>query len=386
MKLTLRLSTLVLLLALASALTWLLGRPSREDLRPASYPGQSAAVVASPLPDGPLSQDESENIEIYRRVSPGVVNITTTTLGFDFFFSAVPQQGSGSGSVIDAQGHILTNYHVIEEARRLEVTLLTEERKFEAKVIGADPPNDLAIIKIDPADAPLTVVPLGTSADLRVGQKALAIGNPFGLQGTLTVGVISSLQRSIQDQRGRLIDDVIQTDAAINPGNSGGPLLNARGELIGINTQIFSTSGGSIGIGFAVPVDTARRIVPDLISTGRVRRPFARLEGYGITPRLARVLDLPVTQGVLVARTAKGDSFSEAGIRGGRRTYRVGNRRLILGGDIIVEADGQTVDSIARLRRIVGKRRPGEAIDLRIYRDGQPMTLAVPLLERPRYL
>ena len=386
MKLTLRLSTLVLLLALASALTWLLARPSREDPRPAFYPGQSAGVVAAPLPDGPLSQDESENIEIYRRVSPGVVNITSTTLGFDFFFSAVPQQGSGSGSIIDAQGHILTNYHVIEEARLLEVTLLTEERKFEAKVIGADPPNDLAIIKIDPANAPLTVIPLGDSADLRVGQKALAIGNPFGLQGTLTVGVISSLQRSIQDPRGRLIDDVIQTDAAINPGNSGGPLLNARGEMIGINTQIFSTSGGSIGIGFAVPVDTARRIIPDLISTGRVRRPFARLEGYRITPRLARILDLPVTQGVLVARTASGDSFSEAGVRGGKRTYRVGNRRLLLGGDIIVEADGQTVDSIARLRLIVGKRRPGETIDLKIYRGGQALTIAMRLLERPRYL
>ncbi len=386
MKLTLRLSTLVLLLALASALTWLLGRPSRDDLQPASYPGQSASVVAAPLPDGPLSQDESENIEIYRRVSPGVVNITSTTLGFDFFFSAFPQQGSGSGTVIDAQGHILTNYHVIKEARLLEVTLLTEERKFEAQVIGADPPNDLAIIKIDPTDAPLTVVPLGASADLRVGQKALAIGNPFGLQGTLTVGVISSLQRSIQDQRGRLIDDVIQTDAAINPGNSGGPLLNARGEMIGINTQIFSTSGGSIGIGFAVPVDTARRIIPDLISTGRVRRPFARLEGYRITPRLARVLELPVTQGVLVARTASGDSFSKAGVRGGRQTYRVGNRRLLLGGDIIVEADGQAVDSIPRLKRIVDKRRPGEAIDLRIYRDGRPVTIAMTLLERPRYL
>ena len=385
MKLTLGLPTLVFLLALASTLTWLLGRSLQEDLPPAFQPGQSAGVVAAPLPAGPLSQDESENIEIYRRVSPGVVNITTTTLGFDFFFSAVPQRGSGSGTIIDARGHILTNHHVIEEARLLEVTLLTEERKFEAKVIGADPPNDLAIIKIDPANAPLTVVPLGTSTDLRVGQKALAIGNPFGLQGTLTVGVISSLQRSIQDQSGRLIDDVIQTDAAINPGNSGGPLLNARGELIGINTQIFSTSGGSIGIGFAVPVDTARRIVPDLISTGRVQRPFARLEGYRITPRLARILDLPVTRGVLVARTASGDSFSEAGVRGGRRTYRVGNRRLLLGGDIIVEADGQTVDSIARLRRIIGKRRPGEAIDLQIYRDGQPMTITVPLLERPRY-
>ena len=277
MKLTLRLPTLVFLLALASAVTWGLGRLTPVNLPPSSHPGQSAGVVAAPLPPAAPSQDESENIEIYRRVSPGVVNITSTTLSFDFFFSAVPKQGSGSGSIIDAQGHILTNYHVIEEARLLEVTLLTEERKFEAKVVGIDPTNDLAIIKIDPANAPLAMVPLGSSAHLRVGQKALAIGNPFGLQGTLTVGVISSLQRSIQDRSGRLIDDVIQTDAAINPGNSGGPLLNARGELIGINTQIFSTSGGSIGIGFAVPVDTARRIYsrPDLNrpSTAPVRAP-----------------------------------------------------------------------------------------------------------------
>ena len=386
MKLTLRLPTLVFLLALASAVTWGLGRLTPVNLPPSSHPGQSAGVVAAPLPPAAPSQDESENIEIYRRVSPGVVNITSTTLSFDFFFSAVPKQGSGSGSIIDAQGHILTNYHVIEEARLLEVTLLTEERKFEAKVVGIDPTNDLAIITIDPANAPLAMVPLGSSAHLRVGQKALAIGNPFGLQGTLTVGVISSLQRSIQDRSGRLIDDVIQTDAAINPGNSGGPLLNARGELIGINTQIFSTSGGSIGIGFAVPVDTARRIIPDLISTGRVRRPFARLEGYQINPRLAQMLDLPVAQGILVARTTKGDSFSEAGIRGGRRTYRVGNRRLILGGDIIVEADGQTVDSIARLKRIVDNRRPGEAIELKIYRNGRPKTIAVTLLERTRHL
>ena len=386
MKLTLRLPTLVFLLALASAVTWGLGRLTRVNLPPSSHPGQSAGVMAAPLPPAAPSQDESENIEIYRRVSPGVVNITSTTLSFDFFFSAIPQQGSGSGSIIDAQGHILTNYHVIEEARQLEVTLLTEERKFEAKVVGIDPTNDLAVIKVDPANASLTRVPLGSSAHLRVGQKALAIGNPFGLQGTLTVGVISSLQRSIQDRSGRLIDDVIQTDAAINPGNSGGPLLNAQGELIGINTQIFSTSGGSIGIGFAVPVDTARRIIPDLISTGRVRRPFARLEGYRITPRLAQMLDLPVAQGILVARTTKGDSFSKAGIRGGRRTYRVGNRRLILGGDIIVEADSQTVDSIARLKRIVDNRRPGEAIELKIYRNGRPMTIAVTLLERPRYL
>lgn len=208
MKLTLRLPTLVFLLALASAVTWGLGRLTPVNLPPSSHPGQSAGVVAAPLPPAAPSQDESENIEIYRRVSPGVVNITSTTLSFDFFFSAVPKQGSGSGSIIDAQGHILTNYHVIEEARLLEVTLLTEERKFEAKVVGIDPTNDLAIIKIDPANAPLAVVPLGSSAQLRVGQKALAIGNPFGLQGTLTAGVdhtqTGSLEWSLDGRSPRL--------------------------------------------------------------------------------------------------------------------------------------------------------------------------------------
>ena len=358
MKLTLRLPTLLLLLAVASALTWALGRLREPGPPPPSYLTQISGTVAAPSPPVAPGKDESETIEIYQEVSPGVVNITSTTLSFDFFFNAIPEQGSGSGSIIDAQGHILTNYHVIENSRHLEVALLSDDRKFEAQVVGIDPTNDLAVIKIDPADAPLTVVRLGSSSDLKVGQKALAIGNPFGLQGTLTVGVISSLSRSIRDRDGSLIDEVIQTDAAINPGNSGGPLLNAQGEMIGINTQIFSTSGGSIGIGFAVPVDTAKRIIPDLISTGRVRRPFARLKGYTITPRLARVLDLPVEQGVLVARTTDGDSFSEAGVRGGRRTYRVGNRLVILGGDIIVEADGQPIESTARLNRIVDKSVP----------------------------
>ncbi len=385
MKLTLRLPTLLLLLAVASAFTWALGRLRQPGPPPSSYLRQTSGAVVTPPPSAAPSQDESENIDIYQRVSPGVVNITSTTLSFDFFFNAIPEQGSGSGSIIDAQGHILTNYHVIEEARLLEVTLLADKRKFKAKVIGVDRSNDLAVIKIDPSDAPLTVVRLGSSSDLKVGQKALAIGNPFGLQGTLTVGVISSLRRSIRARNDRLIDDVIQTDAAINPGNSGGPLLNARGELIGINTQIFSTSGGSIGIGFAVPVDTAKRIIPDLISTGRVRRPFARLQGYQITPRLAQMLELPVEQGILVGRTTNRDSFSKAGIRGGRRTYRIGNRLIILGGDIIVEADGQTVDSFARLNRIVDKRRPGDVIDLKIYRNGRPMAISVTLLERPRF-
>lgn len=383
MKLTIRLPTLLLLLALACAATWLANRllyplpplspHFREPIE--AFESESPFIATTP--------DESENIEIYKRVSPAVVNITSTTLSFDFFFNPIPEQGSGSGSIIDDQGHILTNYHVIQEARLLEVTLLDDKRPVTAKVIGVDPSNDLAVIKIDPSNHPLTVVKLGSSSNLRVGQKALAIGNPFGLEGTLTVGTISSLGRSIRAKNGRLIDDVIQTDAAINPGNSGGPLLNSVGELIGINSQIFSTSGGNIGIGFAVPVDTAKRIIPDLISEGRVRRAYARLKGYQITPRLSQVLDLPVDQGVLVARTTDGDSFSEAGIRGGQKTYRVGNSLMILGGDIILEADGQPVDSVERLNRIIDNRRPGDIIDMKIHREGHTISIRVTLVEPP---
>jgi S1-C subfamily serine protease len=212
----------------------------------------------------------------------------------------------------------------------------------------------------------------------------LAIGNPFGLEGTLTTGVISSLRRSIRAENGKLIDDVIQTDAAINPGNSGGPLLNSQGELIGINSQIFSTSGGNIGIGFAVPVNTAKTIIPDLISEGRVRRAYARLSGYELTPDLAQALDLPVDHGILVARTQSDDSFAQAGIRGGRQTYLVGNSLMILGGDIIAEADGQSIRSMAELDRVIDRKRPGDVVNLKVYRQGREMAVRVALIERTR--
>jgi putative serine protease PepD len=368
---------------MASLASWTASRLLPRSPASPSYFTEGPSAAAADKPYIPADDDEANNIEIYKRVSPAVVNITSTTVDFDFFFNAMPKQGSGSGSIIDAEGHILTNYHVIEEARTLEVTL-SDKHKLKAKPVGIDPSNDLAVIQIETSrKSPLEFVQMGSSSNLQVGQKVLAIGNPFGLEGTLTTGVISSLRRSIRAENGKLIDDVIQTDAAINPGNSGGPLLNSRGELIGINSQIFSMSGGNIGIGFAVPVNTAKRIIPDLISEGRVRRPYVRLYGYEITPELAEALDLPVDHGFLIARVQPDDSFGQAGIRGGRQAYLVGNSMMILGGDILAEVDGQSIDSKPQLDRIIDNKKPGEAVTVKIYRQNRPMTLKVALIERP---
>jgi S1-C subfamily serine protease len=383
MAIRVRLHTLISIVILALIAGWAASRLAQRFRTAPPYFTEGPSAAAADRPYVPATQDETNSIEIYQRVSPAVVNITSTTIDFDYFFNAMPKQGSGSGAIIDPQGHILTNFHVVQNARVLEVNL-SDKRKFRANVTGADPSNDLAVIKIEPAGKPLSIVHLGSSSNLQVGQKVLAIGNPFGLEGTLTTGVISSLRRSIRAENGKLIDDVIQTDAAINPGNSGGPLLNSHGELIGINTQIFSTSGGNIGIGFAVPVNTAKSIIPDLISEGRVRRAYARLSGYELTPELAKVLDLPVDHGILVARMQQADSFAQAGIRGGRQTYLVGNSLMILGGDIIFEVDGQPIESMAELDRAVDKKRPGDELTLKIYRQGREMTVRVPLIERTR--
>jgi len=384
MRLTLQVRTFLLILFLVGLASWTASRLLSRLPRSSSYFTEGRSAAAADKPYVPVDEDEANNIEIYRRVSPAVVNITSTTVDFDFFFNAMPKQGSGSGSIIDAAGHILTNYHVIEGARTLEVTS-ADKHTFKAKPIGIDPYNDLAVIKIDPPGKQgLPFVQMGSSSNLQVGQKVLAIGNPFGqLEGTLTTGVISSLRRSIRAENGKVIDDVIQTDAAINPGNSGGPLLNSHGELIGINSQILSTSGGNIGIGFAVPVNTAKRIIPDLISEGRVKRPYVRLYGYEITKDLAEALDLPVDHGFLIARVQADDSFGEAGIRGGRQAYLVGNSMMILGGDILAEVDGQPISSKTQLDRIIDNKKPGDVVTVKIYRQNRPMTLRVPLIERP---
>ncbi len=343
-----------------------------------------SAIAAAPGGQPALSSDEEVNVRVYNKISPGVVNITNTVVEYDFFLSPVAKQGTGSGSVLDTNGNILTNYHVIESAQTLEVAL-PDHSKYRAKVVGVDKQNDLAVIRL--VDAPkehLHPVPLGESSTLKVGQKVLAIGNPFRLQNTLTVGIISSLGRTIQTEGGDLVENVIQTDAAINPGNSGGPLLNTAGEMIGINTSIFTTSGGNIGIGFAIPADTVRRVVKDLISEGRVLRPWLGVDGYSITDDLAGALDLPVKSGILVARVFRGGSAEGAGIRGASEVALLYNERVLIGGDIITAVDNKSVTSMEELRLALENKRPGDTVTLTIYRGRSKMQKPTLLLESPR--
>lgn len=340
-------------------------------------PGAPLSAVAPPAP---LSVEETNNIAVYERVSPSVVNITTVEVAYDFFFSPVEETGTGSGAVLDRQGHILTNHHVVQGADHIQVTL-ADQSQHAARVVGADAVNDLAVLRIDaPADQ-LSPIPLGTSAGLRVGQKVYAIGNPFGLSHTLTIGIISSLGRSIRSRAGYLIDGVIQTDAAINPGNSGGPLLDSAGRMVGVNTSIFTTSGGSIGIGFAVPVDTVRQVATDLIRHGRVRRPWIGIRGQDVGARLARRLDLPDRSGVLVAFVEPGSSAAQAGVRGGDRRVLAGNVRVVIGGDYILAVDDRPVTTMSELTGALINRRPGERVNLRLVRHGREMDLPMTLVE-----
>jgi S1-C subfamily serine protease len=335
--------------------------------------------------DGGYSDDEIENIRVYEQRNRGVVNITTETVTYNWFLEPVPQEGStGSGSIIDSRGYVLTNYHVVEEAFKVFVTLADGEQ-IEGEVIGTDPENDLAVVKFDPGDRELVTIPMATSGDLRVGQKVIAIGNPFGLDRTLTTGVVSGLGRAIRASNNLVIRDMIQTDASINRGNSGGPLLDADGNMIGINTVIFSPSGGSIGIGFAVPVDTARRVVPDLIEFGRVRRGWIEIVPRQLFPRLVQYADLSVDQGVLVSEVVEGGNAAEAGLRGGDRTeaVRYGSTIIYLGGDIIVGVDGTPVRSLENLYEALEDNRPGEEVTVEYIRRGRRRETSVVLSERP---
>lgn len=369
-------------LALAALLGGLSGWmlwPRQEPPRPPVSPPRPAVVTAA-LPETAPSSDEQNNIAIYKAVSPAVVNITSTTIQYDFFFNVFPVQGSGSGFLIDGQGNILTNYHVVSGARSIEVTLADRSR-HPAQLIGRDRWSDLAVIKIsDRKDLPY--VKLGNSSNLQVGQKVLAIGNPFGFQGTLTTGVISALGRDIRDEQNRVLEDLIQTDAAINPGNSGGPLLNARGEVIGINTAIFGP-GGSVGIGFAIPIGTVENILADLLREGRVRHAYLGVFGRDVTPEIAQLLGLPASQGMLVFQVTRGGPADRAGLRAGRELVLIGNEQFVLGGDLIVELDGNPVTSSQDLTQYVLKKKPGESVRVTLYRGRNRMTLEVQLGERP---
>jgi S1-C subfamily serine protease len=330
-----------------------------------------------------LTEDEVNNIELYQRLSPGVVNITSTVLERDFYYNDVPRQGAGSGSIIDKRGYILTNHHVIEDARKLEVTL-SSGKKYTAKFIGSDPDSDLAVLKINAPAGELTVVPMGSSHNLRVGQKVLAIGNPFGLGQTMTRGIISSIGRTIRAKSGVLVEDIVQTDASINPGNSGGPLIDSSGNLIGITSAIFSPTGASVGIGFAIPVDTARRVLQDLIEKGQYLYPWAGVTLMTITPGLTEALDLSVERGALVLEVTPGSPADKAGMHGGKRRVQVGNHIMQVGGDVIVRMDAEAVTDADQVIRKLRKLRAGTRVRFEVVRGrGESREVSVTLGEKP---
>ena len=325
-----------------------------------------------------LDPEEQNNISIYKKVLPAVVNITSTSVSFDFFYGVVPEQGAGSGFIIDKEGHIVTNYHVIANARQLEVTL-ANKKKYKAEVIGADRSHDLAVIKINASS--LSVATLGDSSHLQVGQKVYAIGNPFGMfSGTMTRGIVSSI-RSVREPDGVYIDEAIQTDAAINPGNSGGPLLNSKGEVIGINTMIAGTAGQNSGIGFAIPINTAKAVLNDLVTFGRVKRPALGIRSLPIGPELAEQMGLPVDYGVLIISVAPGSAAERAGLKGGSERAYIGNIPIMLGGDLIVAIDGQDVVDQQDLSHVMNNHRAGDSVTVTIYRNKRKMDVKVTLGE-----
>ena len=322
---------------------------------------------------------EQNNIAVYKRVTPSVVNITSTTLVFNFFYGAVPQQGQGSGFILDKAGHVLTNYHVIEGANRGVKVQLSNKLSYSARVIGTDRVHDLALLQIDAPN--LQPVTLSDSSSLAVGQEVYAIGNPFGLSGTMTHGLISSI-RSIRNADGAPIEDAIQTDAAINPGNSGGPLLNSRREVIGINTMIASNGADqSSGIGFAIPINTAKAVLGDLTRYGRVRRPSLGIVSYAIGPDLAEQMGLASDYGVLIQKVIPGGAAERAGLRGGNEQAYVGNTPIMLGGDLIVAIDGQQVTDPQDISAIMDKHQAGDTISVSILRGRKQMTLKLILGE-----
>src|SRR5258708_10770178 len=345
-------------------------------LRTVNSPGAKAEITEAAGAE-PLDAEEQNNISVYHKNIASVVNVTSKAVAFDFFYGLVPQEGQGSGFIIDGDGHVLTNYHVIEDARQVEVTL-HNRKKYRATVVGTDRSQDLAIIQIKAPDlAPMT---LGDSRNLQVGQKVYAIGNPFGLAGTLTSGIVSSI-RSVQEPDGVTIDEAIQTDAAINPGNSGGPLLNSHGEVIGINTMIASNVGQNAGIGFAIPINTAKAVLNDLLTLGRVRRPTLGVRTIPISPELAEEMGLAADYGLLIVQVTPGGSADQAGLRGGTERAYLGNIPIMLGGDLIVAIDDQKVQDEQDLAQMMDNHRAGDTVKVTIYRNKKKMDVSVALGE-----
>jgi putative serine protease PepD len=351
----------------------------RQPINVGAVPAGPASAVAQR--DAVLTDDESINVRIYRQASPAVANILTKATEYDFFMDPVPVEGAGSGFIIDTRGYILTNFHVVGGAQSIEV-VLGDQSRYPAKYIGADQRNDVALLKIDPKGKNLVALPLGDSGSLQVGQKVLAIGNPFGFQSTLTTGVVSALGRTVQTSQTTFIDEAIQTDAAINRGNSGGPLINTHGEVIGINSAIYTPSGTTAGIGFAIPINSAKAIANDLITDGRVHRAFLGVETLPVNDYLAQALDLPVQEGLLVEVVTKSGPAANSGIHGGDRIAQAGMRRIYIGGDVIVAIDSQKVAGQFDVNVILNRKRPGDTVIVTVFRGGKKMDIPVKLGER----
>ncbi len=327
-----------------------------------------------------LGAFEKDIVTVIKKSMPAVVNISTITLVEDFFFGVYPSSGVGSGFIIDPKGYILTNYHVVEGARKIDVTL-SEGKKYPGRVVGYDKRSDLAVIKIDAENLP--ALPLGDSDKLEPGQFAIAIGNPYGLNRTVTLGIVSALNRTIVEPNGVRLENLIQTDAAINPGNSGGPLINIKGEVIGINTAIKSDAQG---IGFAIPINKAKQIADKLIKEGKITYPWIGIRGYAITPDMLDYIKFPVNKGVVIAEVVPGGPADKAGLKGGNRVIYVDSTQIIVGGDIITKIDGKPVESMEELRAEIQKIKVGDTVVLTYIRGGKEYTVKVKLEAMPEDL
>jgi S1-C subfamily serine protease len=339
---------------------------------------------ASAAPSSFADLDDAQSIqEIYENAGPGVVQVTSTSVVTrDPVFGDQRARSLGSGFVIDKAGHIVTNYHVVEDAERVEVNFSGRDR-VRASIVGTDPSTDIAVLEIDAQARALTPLPLGSSDVVRVGDSVVAIGNPFGLERTVTAGIVSALQREITAPNGFTIDKAIQTDAPINQGNSGGPLLNSRGQVIGVNSQIESESGGNVGIGFAVPIDTVKEVVSQIIQHGKVEHAWMGVEMQAVDSNLSEAYSLPVEEGVLVVDVRAGSPADQAGLRGGNQQVVVDGVSYVLGGDIVTRADGDQVVSPDDLRRLVMSKDPGDVVTLEIHRGDSKRTLRVTLGRQP---
>ena len=349
---------------------------------------QTYSEVSNNFSSIKYTQDELQNINVYEKCNDAVVNINTQVMGVNWFLEPVVENGgSGSGSIIDPSGYVVTNVHVISDASKIYISL-SDGTQYEGNVIGSDPESDIAVLKFTPPEGTvLKTIDFGNSDELKVGQKVIAIGNPFGLERTMTTGIVSGLGRPIQNTNRTIIRNMIQTDTAINPGNSGGPLLDTNGKMIGINTMIYSSSGNSAGVGFAVPASTAQRVVNDLLKYGQVKRGIIQAELVQINNSIANYARLDINTGVLVSKTVVGGNADTAGINGGKHAVRYGAinpRTIYLGGDIIVGINGEKVSTLADYFSLLESKRPGETITVTVHRNKKNIDFKVKLVEETK--